>query len=110
MTLSNLTIDKISCTEVWRFFRDNKISLTEIVDTLCQRKSESEKQARLHYLGPLLSNLSQLAEVREGLLQDECQLLQKLLSFTDYRESSVRRGGVIGAVRNCVFDTDVHEL
>ena len=22
----------------------------------------------------------------------------------------MRRGGVIGAVRNCVFDTDVHEL
>lgn len=31
--------------------------------------------------------------------------LQKLVSFTDYKHSAVRRGGVIGLIKNCCFET-----
>lgn len=31
-------------------------------------------------------------------------LLQRLLPFTQYEASAVRRGGVIGTLRNCCFD------
>ena len=111
MTLSNLTIDKLSCSDIWQTFQDNKVSLNMIVDVLCQPyKSEMEKQPRFHYLGPLLSNLSQLADVREIFVGEDCKLLQKLLAFTDYKQSSVRRGGVISCVRNCCFDTDIHQM
>ena len=110
MTLSNLTIDKLSCSDVWQSLQDHKVSLSMIVEALCQRKNEVEKQPRLHYLGPFLSNLSQLADVREIFVKEDCQLLQKLLAFTDYKQSSVRRGGVISCLRNCCFDTDIHEM
>lgn len=31
--------------------------------------------------------------------------LQRLVSFTDYKDSAVRRGGVIGLIKNCCFET-----
>lgn len=31
-------------------------------------------------------------------------VLQRLLPFTQYQASVVRRGGVIGTLRNCCFD------
>jgi hypothetical protein len=32
---------------------------------------------------------------------------QRLLPFTQYEDSRMRRGGVIGALRNCCFDAEV---
>lgn len=31
-------------------------------------------------------------------------LLQRLLPFTQYEASAVRRGGIVGTLRNCCFD------
>ena len=114
MVLSNLTIEKMACDSVMDIFKKKEISMTSLVDFLCREpsppKDEKEKpKPKLHYLGPLLSNLSQLPEVRDQFLAENCSLFTRLMPFTEYTASSVRRGGVIGAIRNCCFDTNVHE-
>lgn len=64
--------------------------------------------ANLHYLGPLLSNLSQLPVVRKYILNHDQKVIHRLIPFTEYQSSLVRRGGVIGCLRNCCFDVDEH--
>ncbi|KAK3913967.1 Protein HGH1-like protein [Frankliniella fusca] len=92
--------------------------------------------ANLHYLGPLLSNLSQLPVVRRHvlpvlfissvivhytlniifffiiskrfILDHEKKVIHRLIPFTEYQDSLVRRGGIVGCLRNCCFDTDEH--
>ena len=65
---------------------------------------------KINISGPLLSNLSQLLDAREELLANGCSLLGRLLPFTEYLGSTVRRGGAIGAIRNCCFDVSIHEM
>ncbi|NXS63629.1 HGH1 protein, partial [Brachypteracias leptosomus] len=55
-------------------------------------------------LGPLLCNLSQLPEGRRGLLDRSRRSVQRLLPFTQYKESVVHRRGIVGALRNCCFE------
>lgn len=39
-------------------------------------------------------------------------VIQRLLPYTQYEESSTRRGGVVGTLRNCCFDhgTELNHL
>lgn len=53
----------------------------------------------------------QVEKGREELMSPENGwLLPKLLVYTQYRESIVRRGGIIGALRNCCFNFSVSVL
>lgn len=69
----------------------------------------NNKGQNLYYLGPVLSNLSQSSTIRKWLLDEDKCYIEKLLPFTEYRDSIVKRGGVIGTLRNCCFETDWHE-
>ncbi|XP_010959475.2 protein HGH1 homolog [Camelus ferus] len=66
-------------------------------------------RAPLHYLGPVLSNLSQRPATRAFLLDRDRCVVQRLLPLTQYADSSVRRGGVVGTLRNCCFEHRHHE-
>lgn len=65
--------------------------------------------AELHYLGPVFSNLSQSSHVRRYLMDKNRCVIQRFFSFTEYSDSIIRRGGVIGTLKNCTFDTENHE-
>ncbi|NXL69057.1 HGH1 protein, partial [Chordeiles acutipennis] len=54
-------------------------------------------------LGPLLCNLSQLPEGRRALLDRSRCSVQRLLPFTQHKDSVEHRRGVVGALRNCCF-------
>ncbi|XP_042321515.1 protein HGH1 homolog [Sceloporus undulatus] len=82
--------------------------LVALVDAFCAGGGFNP-QASLHYLGPLLSNLSQLPEARQVLLDPSRCVVQRLLPFTQDPGSAVRRGGVVGTLRNCCFDYRCHE-
>ncbi|XP_015593527.1 protein HGH1 homolog isoform X1 [Cephus cinctus] len=69
----------------------------------------NNKGANLHYLGPVFSNLSQSPSVRKYLMDKERCAIQRLLPFTEYAESIVRRGGIVGTLKNCCFDEEYHE-
>uniref|UniRef100_H0VZX9 Protein HGH1 homolog n=1 Tax=Cavia porcellus TaxID=10141 RepID=H0VZX9_CAVPO len=65
--------------------------------------------APLHHLGPLLSNLSQQPAARAFLLDPDRCVIQRLLPLTQYSDSSLRRGGIVGTLRNCCFEHRHHE-
>ncbi|XP_066594572.1 protein HGH1 homolog [Prorops nasuta] len=65
--------------------------------------------AKLHYLGPVFSNLSQSPLVRRYIMDKDRSVIQRLLPFTEYSESNIRRGGIIATLKNCCFDVENHE-
>ncbi|XP_069847718.1 protein HGH1 homolog [Dipodomys merriami] len=81
--------------------------LERLVRALCTPGYNA--RAPLHYLGPLLSNLSQQPGARAFLLDPGRCVVQRLLPLTQYSDSSVRRGGVVGTLRNCCFEHRHHE-
>ncbi|CAO2601926.1 Protein HGH1 homolog, partial [Lemmus lemmus] len=103
--LANLSRELAPCAalmEKLMVAETERLGLERLVNALCTPSYNAA--APLHYLGPLLSNLSQQAEVRAFLLdQDRC-VVQRLLPLTQYPDSSVRRGGVVGTLRNCCFE------
>ena len=44
-----------------------------------------------------------------SLLDREKCVIQRLVAFTEYSGSVVKRGGVVGTIRNCCFETSHHE-
>lgn len=36
-------------------------------------------------------------------------VIQRLLPFTEYTDSIIRRGGIVGTLKNCCFDVENHE-
>lgn len=108
--LANLSREPALCAAVMDMLAAAEpgwLSLERLVHALCVPCYNAH--APLHYLGPLLSNLSQHAEVRAFLLDPDRCVVQRLLPLTQYTDSSVRRGGVVGTLRNCCFDHRHHE-
>ncbi|XP_030585506.1 protein HGH1 homolog [Archocentrus centrarchus] len=104
--LSNLTRHEKTCKTVFKELQE-EVGLAQLVQIFCTEGYN--KKAKLHYLGPLLSNLTQLPEARNYLMDKDRCVVQRLLPFTQYEASVVRRGGVIGTLRNCCFDYAHHE-
>uniref|UniRef100_A0A0B6Z7H2 Protein HGH1 homolog n=1 Tax=Arion vulgaris TaxID=1028688 RepID=A0A0B6Z7H2_9EUPU len=82
------------------------VTLEKIVNALCQ--VNFNKKATLHYLALILSNLTQVPAIRKTIMDKDRCIIQKLLPFTEYSESVKRRGGIIGALKNCCFEYDYH--
>ncbi|CAL9706612.1 unnamed protein product [Knipowitschia caucasica] len=104
--LSNLSRSDRSCPQVYKVLQQT-LGLSKLVEIFCCEGFNPN--ASLHYVGPLLSNLSQLQEARKEILDPDRCVLQRLLPFTQYAASTIRRGGVIGTLRNCCFDHNHHE-
>ncbi|XP_050315701.1 protein HGH1 homolog [Anthonomus grandis grandis] len=107
MILSNLTRPKHLIERVVNIIEKSGKTFDELVDIFT--KKEYNKGAKLHYLGPVLSNLSQSSTVRRYILDRDKCVIQRLLPFTEYKDSLVRRGGIVGTLKNCCFETDFHE-
>lgn len=104
--LSNLSRHNKTCKTVFKVLQEG-IGLAQLVEIFCTE--DFNKKAKLHYLGPLLSNLTQLPEARNYIMDKDRCVIQRLLPFTQFQASVVRRGGVIGTLRNCCFDHTHHE-
>lgn len=104
--LSNLTRLEKTCKTVLKVLQE-ELGLAKLVEIFCTEGYN--KKSKLHYLAPLLSNLTQLPEARSYLMDKERCVVQRLLPYTQYQASVVRRGGVIGTLRNCCFDHIHHE-
>ncbi|XP_056293283.1 protein HGH1 homolog isoform X3 [Pseudoliparis swirei] len=104
--LSNLSRLVKTCKTVFKVLQE-EVGVAQLVDIFCTEGYN--KKATLHYLSPLLSNLTQLPEARSYMMDKERCVIQRLFPFTQYRASAVRRGGVVGTLRNCCFDHAHHE-
>lgn len=67
----------------------------------------NKHKCHLNYLGPIFSNVSQTARVRAILCSADSDLLLRLLTFASHA-STLRRGGVIGMLKNVCFDSARH--
>nr|SVE83752.1 EOG090X08WK [Daphnia pulex] len=106
MVLSNLSRTKLGSE---RLFQTMGEKLEKYIDIFCQEKY-NKKGARLHYLAAVFSNLSQIPAVRSYILDPSRTCLQRLVSFIDYKDSTTRRGGILGLIKNCCFETDHHDF
>uniref|UniRef100_A0A1A7XY50 Protein HGH1 homolog n=1 Tax=Iconisemion striatum TaxID=60296 RepID=A0A1A7XY50_9TELE len=104
--LSNLTRHEKTCRTVLEVLQED-VGLAKLVEIFCDENYNH--MARMHYLGPLLSNLTQLPQARNYMMDQGRCVIQRLLPFTQYKASVVRRGGVIGTLRNCCFDHTHHQ-
>jgi len=60
--------------------------------------------ADFHYLATVFLNMSQSFAGRELFLDRKLCLIPRLLPYTQYQGSSVRRGGVVGLLKNLCFE------
>ncbi|XP_064124286.1 protein HGH1 homolog [Loxodonta africana] len=108
--LSNLSREPAPCAAVMAVLEaaePGEPVLERLVRALCTPGYNA--RAPLHYLGPLLSNLCQRPAARAFLLDPDRCMIQRLLPFTHYPDSSVRRGGVVATLRNCCLEHRHHE-
>lgn len=61
------------------------------------------KTNNLDYLAPFICNITQLDSVRSIILND-VSIIQRLLPYTTYMRSEIRRGGIVGSIKNCCFN------
>lgn len=125
MILSNLTRPKHLIEKIVDIIEDSDRTFDSLIEIFT--KIVYNKGANLHYLGPVLSNLSQSSRVRAYILEKDKCTIQRLLPFTEYKDSLVRRGGIVGklgckkkcvafsqlnllgTLKNCCFESDFHE-
>lgn len=63
----------------------------------------------LNYLAAVFSNLSQTSIFRSLVAKSETRLLPRLLPFVQHETSLIRRGGIVGLLKNICFDTSLHQ-
>ncbi|XP_022101965.1 protein HGH1 homolog [Acanthaster planci] len=108
--LTNITRIPAGCRNVMDLLGDVDfpVDLVMLVEAFCM-KNYNDKGANLDYLGLVLSNLTQLPEGREFILNKERCVVQRLLPYTQYEGSTVRRRGAVAALKNCCFETAYHD-
>ena len=78
-------------------------TLCELVD-IFDRWDSFNKRANFHYLASVFLNLSQLGDARQLFLDRSKCILPKLLPYTQFPESHIRRGGIVGLIKNICFE------
>jgi len=107
MLLSNLSRSEQCSRRIFDSILANVdvIGFDKLVDAFCVNQT-----ATLNYLGSFFSNLTQIRDARHYLLDKKNRIMQRLLPFIQYEASLIRRGGIIGAIRNCCFESCKNNL
>ena len=71
--------------------------------------SFNKKNQNLHYLASVFSNLSQTSKFRQLTASSTTRILPRLLPFISHETSIIRRGGIVGLLKNICFDSSLHE-
>lgn len=82
-------------------------SLYWLIDIFC--REGFSKFTSHHYLATVFLNLTQSSRARELFLDQKRCIVPKLLPYTHYLASEIRRGGVIGLLRNLCFEVGSHQ-
>lgn len=109
--LSNLSRSEKGAEELFKVLTQSEASkspgsgmtLYQLVDIFDQWKSYN-KHANFHYLASVFLNLSQVKQARQLFLDKSKCILPKLLPYTHFAESHIRRGGIAGLLRNLCFE------
>ncbi|XP_018371720.1 PREDICTED: protein HGH1 homolog isoform X1 [Trachymyrmex cornetzi] len=107
MILSNMTRPFHLIDRMITLIEQSGYSWDEILSVFTA-KQYNIKGDKLHYLGPVFSNLSRSPRIRRYLMDRHRCVIQRILPFTEYSDSLIRRGGIVGTLKNCTFDTENH--
>ncbi|EDQ89296.1 uncharacterized protein MONBRDRAFT_32489 [Monosiga brevicollis MX1] len=110
LLLVNLTRHNEAAERLCHHTVDEKPVVHELVRVFCLADKFNEN-GNLDHLANVLFNITQTSEGRRLVMArtNEGCVIQRLLPFTQYVDSRIRRGGVIGALRNCCFEYQDHE-
>ena len=104
MFLCNITKDNHESEAVFKVMnKNNNFNIHSFLDAFCDVKYN--EHCELHHIGSLLANLTLLKDARLLLLDREKDCIQRLLPFTQYADSNVRRYSVAAIIKNCLFET-----
>lgn len=105
MALSNLSRWKPCGKIIWQALQQNEDigGLEKLITLTCQDNPSFD------HLCLVLCNLSQHDDVRRELLKSEKNFFKQMLGSVAHSKSSFRRQGIVGAVKNCCFDTEYHD-
>jgi hypothetical protein len=81
----------------------SNVTFYQMVDIFDQWKSYNQ-QANFHHLAGVFLNLSQIHEARQLFLDKTKCILPKLLPYTQFDGSHIRRGGIAGLLKNLCFE------
>ncbi|GAB6032193.1 hypothetical protein CHUAL_010838 [Chamberlinius hualienensis] len=103
MLLSNLTRSRHSADLVWDVMQcDSTFKLSDLINLICDNKKSWD------HLAQVLCNLSQLLNVRKVLTDEKQQHIKRLLNSMADSKSALKRRGIVGVIRNCCFDHEIH--
>ena len=104
--LCNLTRSEICARAVVQVMmkETEQVGFERVIFVFCQN-GYNKKGNNLNYLGPFLSNLTQIRDARHCIMDKKLCVIQRLLPFVDYDDSKIRRGGIVAAIHNCCFET-----
>eukprot|EP00054_Salpingoeca_dolichothecata_P024928 m.171724 g.171724 ORF g.171724 m.171724 type:complete len:398 (+) comp25187_c0_seq3:84-1277(+) len=89
--------------------KPSRSMLLDLIDVFCLAKTHNPK-ATFNFLATVLHNCTQIPEARKMIMlrADQGCIFQRLLPFTTFPDSVVRRVGTAGIIRNCCFETSEH--
>lgn len=105
MVLSNISRPEALAAKVF----DKVERIIEGLVNAFTRIDYNTKKCHLNYLGPIFSNLSQVAKCCDFFCRPDSDILERLLPFVHHGESVVRKGGSAGLLKNICFDSSRHE-
>lgn len=83
--------------------KNKGVTFCRLVDIFDQWKSYN-RSANFHYLASVFLNLSQIREARQLFLDRSKCILPKLLPYTQFAGSHIRRCGIAGLIKNLCFE------
>lgn len=110
MLLSNLTQTTANSEVVFKCVQEDKeyVSIKKLVDAFCIE--DYNKSCSLHHLGFLFANITVLKDARLMFLKKDDSMLTRLLPFTQYEKSGVRRLAIARIIKNCLFETGIYKF
>lgn len=105
MVLSNISRPEQLAAQV---FDEIENSIEQMVNAFTRIDYNTEK-CHLNYLGPIFSNIAQVAKCRDFFFRPDSDILSRILLFAHYEHSAVRMGGAVGLLKNICFDSSRHE-
>lgn len=107
--ISNITRSEALVDKVFQNILEIDETMMERLVATFTKIDFNKHQQNLHYLAALFSNLSQTSAFRHLVAKSETRLLSRLLPFINHETSLIRRGGIVGLLKNICFDSSLHE-
>ena len=105
--LANMSRSEVCSKKILRIIQaeQEEIGFDKIIKVFCLEGYNAKN--KLNHLGSFLCNLTQVVEARQYILDRQRCVIQRLLPYTMYQDSMVRRRGISGTLRNCCFETGI---